>query len=249
MVWFFFEILLEAHEHIRKMSVSPLFSQRFQGCLYCLIFDFQGSWPAHLRDSHMISASPRTVNKNFALFYFFVLLPRTRFLLFFEPHPLAGVISIFCIPSLFSSFLLLFAPFRLVASDFAAPLNFCRTTFRLRPFRFRPSSLCNGLSELSFPFQCFPYSYRLPFPIGLPTLSTLKPHRFSTSYFLLSPGPRCFWSPSLAHISKSFSFPILFFRCLLLYPIATHAWISLPFTPFTPYRLSTLSPSLFPCFF
>ena len=43
LVWFFFEILLEAHGHIRKMSVNPLFSQRFQGCLYCLIFDFQGS--------------------------------------------------------------------------------------------------------------------------------------------------------------------------------------------------------------
>ena len=43
LVWFFFEILLEARGHIRKMSVNPLFSQRFQGCLYCLIFDFQGS--------------------------------------------------------------------------------------------------------------------------------------------------------------------------------------------------------------
>ena len=43
LVWFFFEILLEAHGHIRKMSANPLFSQRFQGCLYCLIFDFQGS--------------------------------------------------------------------------------------------------------------------------------------------------------------------------------------------------------------
>ena len=177
------------------MSASPLFSQRFQGCLYCLIFDFQGSWPAHSRDSHMISASPRTVNKNFALFYFFVLLPRTRFLLFFEPHPLAGVISIFCIPSLFSSFLLLFAPFRLVASDFAAPLNFCRTTFRLRPFRFRPSSLCNGLSELSFPFQCFPYSYRLPFPIGLPTPSPLKPLSLLNFLFPLIPRPQVLLIP------------------------------------------------------
>ena len=46
LVWFFFEILLEARGHIRKMSVNPLFSQRFQGCLYCLIFDFQGSWLA-----------------------------------------------------------------------------------------------------------------------------------------------------------------------------------------------------------
>ena len=43
LVWFFFEILLEVYEHIRKMSANPLFSQRFQGCLYCLIFDFQGS--------------------------------------------------------------------------------------------------------------------------------------------------------------------------------------------------------------
>ena len=43
LVWFFFEILLEVHGHIRKMSANPLFSQRFQGCLYCLIFDFQGS--------------------------------------------------------------------------------------------------------------------------------------------------------------------------------------------------------------
>ena len=71
MVWFFFEILLEAHGHIRKMSVNPLFSQRFQGCLYCLIFDFQGSCSAHSRDFHNIADLFRTVNKNFLLFLFF----------------------------------------------------------------------------------------------------------------------------------------------------------------------------------
>ena len=118
-----FEILLEVCEHIRKMLANPLFSQRFQGCLYCLIFDFQGSWPAHQRDSHMISASLRTVNKNFALFLFFCSSAGNTIFAVFEPHPLATVISIFCIPSLFSSSLLLFAPFRLAASVFAVPLS------------------------------------------------------------------------------------------------------------------------------
>ena len=181
------------------MSASPLFSQRFQGCLYCLIFDFQGSWPAHSRDSHMISASPRTVNKNFALFLFFC--PSAEYTIFavFLRRP---------------SLLLFYRYF--VSRCYSDPL-FCYLS------KFCSAVTAPGIlrnSKLSFPFQCFPYSYRIPFPIGPPTLSTLKP--LSLLSFLFPLILRCFCPPSFAHISKLFSFPALFFRCLLLYPIATH---------------------------
>jgi len=73
LVWFFFEILLEAHEHIRKMSASPLFSQRFQGCLYCLIFDFQGSWPA-LMSKLVYYTTPVTERQAFFQTFSFLFL-------------------------------------------------------------------------------------------------------------------------------------------------------------------------------
>ncbi|WP_308684828.1 hypothetical protein, partial [Stomatobaculum longum] len=72
LVWFFFEILLEVCEHIRKMLANPLFSQRFQGYLYCLIFDFQGPF----RLSRPSGATP--------LLYHFEFFLSTLFKKFFQ---------------------------------------------------------------------------------------------------------------------------------------------------------------------
>ena len=149
-------------------------------------------------------------------FYFFVLLPGTRFLLFFEPHPLATVISIFCIPSLFSSFLLLFAPFRLAASVFAVPLN---------SHSHADTSHSSIVSHLLSILR----------PIISHTLSTLVSYRFSASYCPLIASHL----PLSPHSSKHFYFLSHLFRQFLLSLIA-----SLPYNSL--HTLSLLSPSRFP---
>lgn len=213
MVWFFFEILLEAHEHIRKMSANPLFSQRFQGCLYCLIFDFQGSWPAHQRDSHMISASLRTVNKNFALFLFFCSSAgNTIFAVFWtSPSCYRYIDILYSVPFLILSFVI--------------------RTFPLGSFGFR----C--LSQLSFPCRYFPQFYCISSPFDSPS------HHLSYSIdsripivsqlpivpwlFLIS---RSLLTALSTFISYHISFDSFFYPLSLLFLI----------TPFILYRYSPL---------
>lgn len=133
-------------------------------------------------------------------------------MLFFEPHPLATVISIFCIPSLFSSFLLLFAPFRLAASVFAVPLN---------SHSHADASHSSIVSHLLSILR----------PIISHTLSTLVSYRFSASHCPLIASHLPF-SP---HSSKHFYFLSHLFRQFLFSLIA-----SLPLTPFIRYRYSPL---------
>ncbi len=113
-------------------------------------------------------------------------------MLFFEPHPLATVISIFCIPSLFSSFLLLFAPFRLAASVFAVP-----------------SSLI--LYRLSYPHR-FSASYCPLIASHLP----LSPHS-SKHFYFLSPLFRQFLLSLIASLPLT---PFILYRYspLLIFP-------------------------------
>ena len=131
---------------------------------------------------------------------------------FFEPHPLATVISIFCILSLFSSFLLLFAPFRLAASV----LPFLSTLIPM-------PILSTVLLYLIF--------FRFSVPSSLILYRLSYPHRFSASYCPLIASHLPF-SP---HSSKHFYFLSPLFRQFLLSLIA-----SLPLTPFILYRYSPL---------
>lgn len=135
---------------------------------------------------------------------------------FFEPHPLATVISIFCILSLFSSFLLLFAPFRLAASVFAVPLN---------SHSHADTSHSSIVSHLLSILR----------PIISHTLSTLVSHHFSASYCPLIASHL----PLSPHSSKHFYFLSPLFLQFLLSLIA-----SLPYNSL--HTLSLLSPSRFP---
>lgn len=131
---------------------------------------------------------------------------------FFEPHPLATVISIFCILSLFSSFLFLFAPFRLAASV----LPFLST---LIPMPILPTVLL---------YLIF---FRFSVPSSLILYRLSYPHRFSASYCPLIASHL----PLSPHSSKHFYFLSPLFRQFLLSLIA-----SLPLIPFIRYRYSPL---------
>ena len=158
------------------MSANPLFSQRFQGCLYCLIFDFQGSWPAHSRDSHMISASPRTVNKNFALF------------LFFCPSAEYTIFAVFWGVPRYCRFIDILYPVAIPILSFAVFRN-SAPLWQLPVFSATPSSHSHSNASHT-PIVSHSLSACLPYqPSNL--------YRFSASYFLLSPGAS---DPPRSHI-------------------------------------------------
>ena len=138
-------------------------------------------------------------------FYFFALLPSTRFSLFFEASLVTAVLSIFCIPLLFRSSLLLSFEILLRCDSFRySPQLFAA---RFLACALRPSGFCPILFITTHP-SSHPHSNASHTPIVSHFLSARLPHqpsnlyRFSASYFLLSSGASD-PPPSLTYLNHS----------------------------------------------